>query len=308
MLHRSVQYAPTLIASLTLSAPLLPRHHRNTGFFKGLAPAVTVSIPVQIVYYGSYEYSRYLLAREWWGAAKGSQDNDFAEFCIDATAGAIGEIMSGALWVPADLVSQRLMLQGPDHSKHLYTGMIDAVRKIWRAEGARGFYVGFGASLLTHIPNSATCWAVYEYSKKQLYRHWWWPRQGIPAGQVGSERTDGSHIVNLISAVTAGVVASAVSTPFDVIRVRKQAEGLSTQLYSAQTSAAPNQTQQNFHDARVYRGNTFLSMRTLVAEAGWTGLFRGLVPRCLAAAPQSALLLVAYDLVKNLAKIDPPSV
>jgi hypothetical protein len=179
-----------------------------------------------------------------------------AEFCIDATAGAIGEIMSGALWVPADLVSQRLMLQGPDRSKHLYTGMTDAVTKIWRAEGARGFYVGFGASLLTHIPNSATCWAVYEYSKKQLYRHWWWPRQGIQPGQSGSERTDGSHFVNMISAVLAGVVASAVSTPFDVIRVRKQAEGLSAALYSAPaagaaaTSAAPNQTQQSFHDAR----------------------------------------------------------
>jgi solute carrier family 25 protein 44 len=221
--------------------------------------------------------------------------------------------MSGALWVPADLVSQRLMLQGPDRSKHLYTGMTDAVRKIWRAEGARGFYVGFGASLLTHIPNSATCWAVYEYTKKQLYRHWWWPRQGIQPGQTGSERTDGSHFVNMISAVTAGVVASAVSTPFDVIRVRKQAEGLSAALYStpaagaAPTSAAPNQSQQTFHDARLYRGSTLSSMRTLVAEVGWTGLFRGLVPRCLAAAPQAALLLVAYDLVKNLAKIDPPN-
>lgn len=283
-------------------------------------PAAAASIPVQILYYGSYEYSRYFLSRQLF---KFKDDADLGEFFVDATAGAVGEIVSGAFWVPADLVSQRLMLQGPDRSKHLYTGMRDAVRKIWAAEGPQGFYVGFGASLLTHIPNSAVTWAVYEYTRKQLYRHWWWPRQKalnseVTTGSNFSEHRDGSHLVNSLAALVGGVFGSAVSTPFDVIRVRKQAEGLSIILHShpaalsalsaaateVATQTAPSAAnRQNFHNARVYRGSTLSAMRTLVADTGVRGLFRGIVPRCLAAAPQSALALVAYEMVKNLSKL-----
>lgn len=284
----------------------------TAGFVKGLAPAASASIPVQVVYYGAYEYTRFVLGRALLGGARAGEHahNELTEFGIDACAGAVGEIVSGAIWVPADLVSQRLMLQGPDRSKHLYSGMRDATRKIWRAEGLRGFYVGFGASLFTCIPNSAAQWAIYEYTKKQLYRHWWWPRQGLAAGTAASEqRGEGSHFINVLSAVTAGVVGSAISTPFDVIRVRKQAEGLNATLLASTSSMAAGAessvtARQQFHSARRYRGSTILAMRRLVAEVGWTGLFRGIVPRCLGAAPQSALALVAYDLVKNLSKKD----
>jgi hypothetical protein len=33
------------------------------GFFKGLVPSLLASIPTQVIYYGSYEYSRHLLGR-----------------------------------------------------------------------------------------------------------------------------------------------------------------------------------------------------------------------------------------------------
>jgi solute carrier family 25 protein 44 len=255
------------LAAATAACTRGPRSHHRVrappGFVKGLAPAASASIPVQCVYFGSYEYSRFVLSRYFLGGARSGEHahNEAAEFLIDAAAGAVGEIASGAFWVPADLVSQRLMLQGPDRSKHLYSGMSDAVRKIWHAEGVRGFYVGFGASLLTCIPNSAAQWGMYEYTKKQLYRHWWWP-------QNGQERGDGSHVVNLISAVTAGIFGASISTPFDVIRVRKQAEGLSTTLLGAGADA---DVQRRFHSSRVYRGSTFSAMRHLVAEVGWTG-------------------------------------
>lgn len=296
----SPRRSPPPLAALSA---LLTWH--SAGFVKGLAPAASASIPVQVVYYGAYEYTRFVLGRALLGGARAGEHahNELTEFGIDACAGAVGEIVSGAIWVPADLVSQRLMLQGPDRSKHLYSGMRDATRKIWRAEGLRGFYVGFGASLFTCIPNSAAQWAIYEYTKKQLYRHWWWPRQGLAGGGGAELRGEGSYFINVLSAVTAGVVGSAISTPFDVIRVRKQAEGLSSSLVSAAAPVGGDAAvREQFHSARLYRGSTFLAMRRLVAEVGWTGLFRGIVPRCLGAAPQSALALVAYDLVKNLSK------
>jgi hypothetical protein len=49
------------------------------------------------------------------------------DFIMDGTAGAIGEIMSGAVWVPADLISQRLMIQGASQQSQLYSGMIGSL-------------------------------------------------------------------------------------------------------------------------------------------------------------------------------------
>jgi hypothetical protein len=47
---------------------------------------------------------------------------------------------------------------------------VDACRKIWRVEGFRGLYVGYTASMCTHIPSSAVTWAVYEQLRRWMYR------------------------------------------------------------------------------------------------------------------------------------------
>lgn len=42
---------------------------------------------------------------------------------------------------------------------------VDACKTIYRYEGLKGFYHGFGVTLLTYVPSSAVWWMVYEQSK-----------------------------------------------------------------------------------------------------------------------------------------------
>jgi hypothetical protein len=54
----------------------------------------------------------------------------------------------------------------------------DTTLRIWREEGVRGYYRGFGAMLLTYIPGSVVWWVSYEHCKArpqlsfQLSRLW----------------------------------------------------------------------------------------------------------------------------------------
>jgi hypothetical protein len=105
---------------------------------------------------------------------------------------------------------------------HSLAGCADASRKVFKSEGARGLFVGFSASMMTHIPCSALSWPVYEYSRKLLYRHVYWPwlerTRGARAGEThheGARDADaclvvtptaaGSHVVNLTAGTIAGV-------------------------------------------------------------------------------------------------------
>lgn len=49
-----------------------------------------------------------------------------------------------------------------------YTGFVDAVQKIYRTEGTRGFFRGVRPRLMLHTPSLAISWGTYEYVKKLL--------------------------------------------------------------------------------------------------------------------------------------------
>jgi solute carrier family 25 protein 44 len=66
-------------------------------------------------------------------------------------------------------VSQKLMVQG--YSGHVnYTGGLDVVEKIMKADGPRGLYRGFGLSVMTYAPSSAVWWASYGFSQRVIWR------------------------------------------------------------------------------------------------------------------------------------------
>ncbi|XP_072528502.1 solute carrier family 25 member 44a isoform X2 [Salminus brasiliensis] len=93
-------------------------------------------------------------------------------------AGGSASLVAQSITVPIDVVSQQLMMQGQgEHltrfkskivvatSKHKVTfGQTkDIMVQIFAADGFRGFYRGYVASLLTYIPNSALWWPFYHF-------------------------------------------------------------------------------------------------------------------------------------------------
>lgn len=93
-------------------------------------------------------------------------------------AGGSASLVAQSITVPIDVISQQLMMQG--EGKHLTRFKVkpqasgakhsvafgqtrDIIAQIFAADGFRGFYRGYVASLLTYIPNSAVWWPFYHF-------------------------------------------------------------------------------------------------------------------------------------------------
>ncbi|XP_038624624.1 solute carrier family 25 member 44 [Tachyglossus aculeatus] len=183
------------------------------GLYRGFLVNTLTLVSGQC-YVTTYELTR---AR----AAELSQSNALRSLL----AGGSASLVAQSITVPIDVVSQHLMVQrrGPGQELGRFQlargaggrGTLgrtrDVVRQIFRADGLRGFYRGYVASLLTYIPNSAAWWPFYHFYAEQLSRL-------CPK--------DCPHLLlQAISGPLAAATASTLTNPMDVIRARVQVEG-----------------------------------------------------------------------------------
>ncbi|KAL1271066.1 hypothetical protein QQF64_030082 [Cirrhinus molitorella] len=140
-------------------------------------------------------------------------------------AGGSASLVAQSITVPIDVISQQLMMQGQgEHltrfkvkpkagAKHsVFFGQTrDIIGQIFAADGIRGFYRGYVASLLTYIPNSAVWWPFYHFYAEQLSK---------------MAPSNCPHLVlQAMAGPLAAATASTVTNPMDVIRARVQVEG-----------------------------------------------------------------------------------
>lgn len=146
-------------------------------------------------------------------------------------AGGSASLVAQSITVPIDVISQQLMMQG--QGEHLTRFKIQSsadsgkprrvfgqtrniMGQIFAADGLRGFYRGYVASLLTYIPNSAVWWPFYHFYAEQLSR---------------LAPSDCPHLVlQAVAGPLAAATASTVTNPMDVVRARVQVEGRSSVL------------------------------------------------------------------------------
>ncbi|XP_043820368.1 solute carrier family 25 member 44 isoform X1 [Dromiciops gliroides] len=140
-------------------------------------------------------------------------------------AGSSASLVAQSITVPIDVVSQHLMMQRRGETMGRFqvqryeegqrvvafgqTKYI--IQQILRADGIRGFYRGYVASLLTYIPNSALWWPFYHFYAEQL-------------SHICPK--DCPHIIfQAISGPLAAATASVITNPMDIVRARVQVEG-----------------------------------------------------------------------------------
>ncbi|XP_055048639.1 solute carrier family 25 member 44a [Misgurnus anguillicaudatus] len=144
-------------------------------------------------------------------------------------AGGSASLVAQSITVPIDVVSQQLMVQGQgshltrfklkmamatSKQKFTFGHTRDIVVQIFHADGLRGFYRGYVASLLTYIPNSAV----------------WWPFYHLYAETLSTlAPSDCPHLIlQAIAGPMAAATASTLTNPMDVVRARVQVEGRSS--------------------------------------------------------------------------------
>ncbi|KAG6420978.1 hypothetical protein SASPL_117524 [Salvia splendens] len=238
------------------------------GLYKGFGTVVTGAIPTRILFLTALETTK-VAALKMIEPFKLSEPTQAA--LANGVAGMMASFYSQAVFVPVDVVSQRLMVQG--YSGHAtYTGGLDVVRKVVKSDGIRGLYRGFGLSVLTYSPSSAVWWATYGASQRVIWRL-------LDDGNAAP--SEGRIIlVQAAGGISAGATASFVTTPLDTIKTRLQVTG---------------------HEKRP---TTKQVVRSLIADDGWIGLYRGLGPRFFSMSAWGTSMILAYEYLKRVCAKD----
>jgi len=227
------------------------------GFYGGVGMSIVGAIPSMCLYLTAFEILRF--AFDGWGALGGS-----------LAAGFLAEALSCLLWVPVDVVKERLQVQTATATAG-YRGSWHAVCTILRFEGVAGLYKGYGSTLLSWGPFSAIFFAVYELSRSA--------DPNLPFAEF--------LLMHALAAAAAGAVAAFLTNPLDLVKLRLQIDRRRIGL----TELAEDYT----YD---YAG--FGSALSRVArEEGASGLWKGAGSRTLYFALFSALNFALYEAVKR---------
>mmetsp|Transcript_18217 Transcript_18217/g.34682 ORF Transcript_18217/g.34682 Transcript_18217/m.34682 type:complete len:402 (+) Transcript_18217:92-1297(+) len=233
------------------------------GLWRGTLPAVLFWMPYTAVQFAVLERSKQALEhsrfRHW--------DRSARAVAAGAAAGAAATLAS----YPLDVVRTNVAAQGPSQAR---TSMAATASSIVMRRGWRGLYAGLAPTLLEILPHSGIQFGSYDAMQRVAK----WVRRVPEEEALGAADKFACGLV-------AGSVAKAAIHPLDVVKKRFQVAGLSR--CRSLGEAVTTTTYSGVADA----------LRKIVAREGARGLFKGLAPNLLKAAPASALTLLAYELV-----------
>ncbi len=213
-----------------------------------------------------------------------------------AQAGASAPILAGTLSrfiavfcvAPFELIRTRLQAAP---SRALPAGRLSALQAAdlrraapGAARGAAlrqvaGLWTGVTATLLRDVPFSALYWGMLEPMRRAL----------LPAGpeHVSSQQV---VLTNMAVGGVAGGLAAAATTPFDVVKTRVQLGGGGAGGGGASSGGSGGGA----------RASTWQVLRQVQQSQGVRGLYTGVWPRSLRAAPACAIVISVYEVIKSV--------
>ncbi|CAK8565202.1 unnamed protein product [Lathyrus sativus] len=248
------------------------------GFYRGVLPGVTGSLATGATYFGVIESTK-----KWIEDSHPSLEGHWAHFI----AGAVGDTLGSIVYVPCEVIKQRMQVQGTITSwtstamkngieikpgaeiYDYYKGMFHAGCSIWRSQGLKGLYAGYLSTLARDVPFAGLMVVFYEALKD--------------ATEYGKQRWISNpnwHVNNSFEGLVLGGLAGGLSayltTPLDVVKTRLQVQG-STLRYKGWLDAIYN----------------------VWAKEGLEGMFRGSIPRIAWYIPASALTFMAVEFLRE---------
>ncbi|KAJ1423406.1 Mitochondrial carrier protein [Sesbania bispinosa] len=284
------QVSSAQFSCLNMSCAIL-RYEGFRGFYKGFGTSLMGTIPARALYMGSLEITKSNVGTAF--VELGFSDTT-ATAVASAAAGVTSAMAAQLVWTPIDVVSQRLMVQGSGGSKTIlanlnsdnYRNGLDAFRKILCADGPRGFYRGFGISILTYAPSNAVWWTSYSMVHRFIwgaFGSYMGKRDESGLGNGCGFRPDSKAMVAVqgLSAVVASGVSAIVTMPLDTIKTRLQVLD----------------TEENGRR----RPLTFVqTVRNLVKEGGMLACYRGLGPRWASMSMSATTMITTYEFLKRM--------
>ena len=262
------------------------------GLYRGFSITVAGSGPGSCLYITTYDQAsqRLTAASSFLG-----QNDSIAHFL----AGMIAEAVCCAVFVPIDVVKERLQIQ-EQGGRGNYRGGMHALTTIYRTEGLSGIYRGYAATLASFGPYSAFYFTFYEKIKAFSLGVFSTEGTADDTSEADDEVTDlGTEtkqktandvpfLLHLANASLASAMASFVTTPLDLVKLRLQVQrGTAADLSVG--SKPPWEPYSGMIDG----------LKKIVRQDGVPGLFRGAGARTVFHGPMTAITFAAYETLKG---------
>ncbi|KAI8346867.1 mitochondrial carrier domain-containing protein [Choanephora cucurbitarum] len=226
--------------------------------WRGVYSVIIGAGPAHALHFTTYEFCKTKFTK------KLDKETTFglpSQLIVSGSAGAIATLSHDALMTPFDMVKQRMQL-----NDSTYRSVRDCITRVYEKEGIRAFYVSFPTTVSMSIPFQSIQFATYEYCRSKLNRQ-------------GEGYSPKAHV---IAGAIAGMVASSITTPLDVIKTLLQTKGSSD-------------------DRQIRNTRGFREAAIIIYERyGLQGFFRGYKPRILTSMPSTAISWSVYEYFKWL--------
>jgi hypothetical protein len=253
------------------------------ALYGGFGAIVIGGTPGTMLYLCSYDFTKDFLSK------LASDDHAIAprwnlpDFTIHFLSGMIAETVACTVYVPVDVIKERLQVQQNSSSSTSfnYKGSFDAYKQIMKLEGFSGIYKGYGATLASFGPFSAFYFLFYEKAKSsaQVYR-------GVFHGNDKNHSTTDS---------SSSLIHSMDSLPFPYIVLCSSLAGAMAAWLTSPLDMAKLRLQiQRGSQSKSYRNMIDCLLQTYNQE-GLTGLWRGAGARVIHFAPATAITMSCYE-------------
>ena len=254
---------PALSTSSTMLR--VARHEGVAALWAGLQPALIISVPGTVLYFAAYEAARDVVAER----APSRQLREQAPLL----AGGGARLLTATIVSPVELMRTRMQAE----QALLREGMLGGASALVRREGWGALWKGLQPTLWRDVPFSMLYWSGYEALKARLLllprAHGAEPPAALPPAQ------------SFACGAVAGAVAAFLTTPFDVLKTRRQVVDSSAHRHPPPGPPAELGT---------------LELIAWVARReGAAALLAGVGPRLAKVAPSCAIMIASYEMGKR---------
>ncbi|RKP07198.1 mitochondrial carrier domain-containing protein [Thamnocephalis sphaerospora] len=248
------------------------RHEGPWTLWRGLLPTLAMSVPSTIMYYVGYEHIRDFLMTAF-------SDSAYTHQYAPLISGGMMRAVTATVISPLELVRTQMQSHGETPAQTCL-GVLRGVAHMMQREGPRSLWRGLEPTLWRDVPfsgkhtalaNTAGCVAVYWLGYESIKR-------GLARNNHEETGVAREFQNAFLAGAASGMIASVLTTPFDVAKTRMQ----------VQDTTGHRQSKSMLH-----------VLRTIAQQEGMSGLTRGITARVAKVAPSCAIMIGCYEVGKR---------
>ncbi|ORY08285.1 mitochondrial carrier [Basidiobolus meristosporus CBS 931.73] len=233
-----------------------------TGLWRGTIPTIFRNVPGNGLYFMMLSHWREFYQKAL-PSLTGKSENSLKS-TANLLSGASARALTGFIAMPITLIKVRY-----ESDIYQYKSIREAIVSTSKTHGLRGFFVGYGATAMRDAPLAGIYVAAYEQFKVSLIGTFFSMSSMnhliLKRGQISQYRS-----FNGVAGIFAGVTATTLTHPFDVLKTRMQLQ--------------PTE----YH-------NSLQASIKILREEKFNGLFKGLLVRLMRKPLSSAITWVVYE-------------